>query len=148
KEGNDVESVKQIFPESPGGYFTLQILVGRRDHAHINANACRGADRLKALFLEDAEDFGLRLNRHVTDFIEKQRAAVRKLKLTFLGFACARKRSFCVAEQFAFDEFFWNCRAVDFDKRCVGATAYEMNIAADQFLSGSAFTEDQYTAIG
>src|SRR5215471_19700988 len=111
KEGNDVESVKQIFPESPGSNFTLQILIGRRDYAHVNANTCRGTDGLKALFFEDAKDFGLRLYRHVSDFIEKECAAVSELKLTFLGLASARKRSLRVSKQFAFNEFFGNCRA-------------------------------------
>ena len=53
-----------------------------------------------------------------------------------------------MSEQFAFDEFFGNRCAIHFDERRVGAVAHEVNIAADEFLAGSAFTVDQNAAVG
>ena len=117
KEGDDIEPIEQIFAKAAGADFALQVLVGRRDHADIDPDAGGRADRLKALFLDGAQHFGLGLERHVADFVEKQRAAVGQFKFAFLGLAGAGEGSLRVAEQFALDQLFGNGGAVDLDKR-------------------------------
>jgi hypothetical protein len=71
EERNYVEPVKQVLPEPAGGDFILQILVRGRDDSHIHAHARRSADRLEAVFFEDAQHLGLRLDRHVGDLVEE-----------------------------------------------------------------------------
>ena len=58
-----------------------QILVGRGEDADVHAHAGVAADRLDDLLLQRAQHLGLRLQAHVADFVEKQRAAGRHLEL-------------------------------------------------------------------
>ena len=89
EEGNYVQSIEQVFTKTSGSNFALQIFVCRGDDAHIYTHACLGADRLEALFFENAQDFGLRFERHVADLVEEQGAAVGQLKFPLLRVACS-----------------------------------------------------------
>ena len=58
----------------------LEILVRRRDHAHIDAHRNLTADAIELAFGQHAQQPRLQLRRHVADFIEEQRAAVGLLE--------------------------------------------------------------------
>src|SRR5438552_17362042 len=87
KEGNHVQSVKEIFPKPARSDFVLQILVGSGNDADIDAHGGLRAYGLETLFLQSAEDFSLSLERHVGDLVQEERAAVGKFKLSLLKFA-------------------------------------------------------------
>ena len=76
-DGNDIQSIVEIFAKTSGADFFGEVLVRRGDHAHIDLDHCRSADRLDLPFLQDAQNFRLRAQRHVADLVEKDRAAVR-----------------------------------------------------------------------
>jgi hypothetical protein len=48
-----------------------------RDHPHVDLDAALAADPGEALVGEDAQDLGLGGQRHVGDFIQEKRAAMR-----------------------------------------------------------------------
>ncbi len=75
-ERNHVQAVEKILAESVAGDFFFKFFVGGRDHAHVHAHGLIRADRFDALFFERAQDFRLRLQAHVADFIEEKSAAV------------------------------------------------------------------------
>ncbi len=102
----------------------------------------------KALLVERPQNFGLRLQAHVADFVEEQRAAVGLLKLSFLVGGGAGKRAFAMAEQFALDQVFGNGGAVHFDKHLVLAQALGMDGVGDQFFAGARLAVDQHAAVG
>jgi hypothetical protein len=52
----------------------------RRD-AHVDLDRLRAADRLHRLLLQHAQHLGLRLQAHVADLVEEERAAVGQLEL-------------------------------------------------------------------
>ena len=58
-----------------------EILVGGGEHARVHADARGAAHRLHHLLLQHAQHLGLRLQAHVGDFVEEDRAAVRQLEL-------------------------------------------------------------------
>ena len=58
-----------------------KLLVGRRQHPHVDSHARPAADRLDDLLLQHAQHLGLRLEAHVGDFVEEDRAAVGRLEL-------------------------------------------------------------------
>ena len=58
----------------------LQIAIGGRDHAHVDAFSGQRAHPLHFLILQHAQKLRLRGQRHVPDFVQKQRAAVRVLE--------------------------------------------------------------------
>src|SRR5205085_11924813 len=62
---------------------SFEIFVRRGDDAHVDLNRLLSADALERLLLQHAQHFGLRLQTHVADLIEEQRAAVGELELPF-----------------------------------------------------------------
>jgi hypothetical protein len=56
----------------------LQVLVGRSNDANINSRSPRAPDGLKLTLLKHAEQLGLKLQWHVSNFVEEQSAAIRQ----------------------------------------------------------------------
>ena len=72
--------VKKILAKAPLGDGFRQIPAGRRDDPDVDEHPRGAADALKVLIDQNPEDFRLRLARHVGDFVQIKRAAVRLLK--------------------------------------------------------------------
>jgi len=53
------------------------VLVGRSNDANINSHGPRAADGLKLALLKHAEQLQLKLQWHVSNFVEKESAAIR-----------------------------------------------------------------------
>ena len=94
-----------------------ELLVRRRDHAHVHADARLPADRLDDLLLKRSQHLRLRLQAHVADFVQEQRAAGRRLELAAPIGDGAGERASHVAEELRLDELFRQRRAVDLDER-------------------------------
>ena len=71
-----VEAVEQVFAETAGFDFLLEVAVGGGEDAGVDVDFGVGADALEAAVLGHAQQFGLKLRRHLGDFIQKNRAAV------------------------------------------------------------------------
>jgi hypothetical protein len=54
----------------------FQVRAGRRDDAHIDFDRAVSTDTLKLAFLQDTQQFHLKLNGHVPDFIQKNSPTV------------------------------------------------------------------------
>jgi hypothetical protein len=72
--------VEQILAEGAFADLALQVAACRRYNTYIHIDAVAAADALKRLVDEDAQYLVLRLARHVADFVEIERAAVRFLE--------------------------------------------------------------------
>ena len=72
--------------------------------------------KLLRIFLQDPQKLHLKGQRQFTDFIQKNRAAVRFLKQPVFIFICAGKCAFFITEQFAFQNMLRNSGAVYGDK--------------------------------
>ena len=83
--GDDVEAVKEIFAEFSFADGLAEIDVGGGDDADIDLDFLNAAEVHEPLVLQHAEDFGLGVEAHGGDFIEKKRAAVGDFKETFFG---------------------------------------------------------------
>ena len=103
-------------------------------------------DRCEAPFVERAQHLRLRLQAHVADFVEEERAAVGLLELSVFVGGCAREGSAPMSKQFALDHVFGNGRAIHFHEHCVFAQTLSVNGACDEFLAGAAFAEDENAA--
>ena len=101
------------------------------------------ADALEFAVLQDAQNFGLRGQRHVADFIEENGAVVALLEFADAAFDGAGEGAFFVAEQFAFEQVFGDGGAVDGEERGLGAMAVMIDGAGDEFLAGAAFAGDE-----
>ena len=117
----------------------LKILVCRCHNPHVALNGFTATHAFKRSFLKDTQQFDLHFVRHVTNFIEKQRAALGKFKSTFSAGNGTRKRALLVAEQFALEKLARNGAAVNRDKRTVCAFRAIVNQARNNFFTGSGF---------
>src|SRR5258707_11130010 len=80
---NHIEPVEKIFAKVAARYFFFQVFIGRGDHANVDGDGLIAAHWREALLLERAQHFRLRLQAHVADFVEEERASVRPLEFAF-----------------------------------------------------------------
>src|SRR5260370_24950505 len=109
---NYVQAVKKVFAEVAPGDFLFQVFIGGGNHAGIHRNRVVFAYAGKALFVERAQNFGLGLQAHVADFIQKESAAISFVEFALLVFQRAGEGSLAVAEEFALNQVFGNGGAV------------------------------------
>ena len=64
--------------------FFLEVTVRRRNHADVDANVCRAAHALEALLFEKPQELRLKPRRHLADFVEEHRPAIRRLEQALL----------------------------------------------------------------
>ena len=74
---HDRQAVEEVLAELAFGDRLGEVAARRRDDAHVDVDALRAADALEILVDQHAQDLGLRLARHVGDFVEIERAAMR-----------------------------------------------------------------------
>jgi len=108
-QGKHVQPVIKILAEAPAADGGIQ---GRRDDAHVAANGLVAADALEGAFLQYPQQLDLHLQRHVADFVEKQRAAFGKLEAAHSGGQRAGEGTLFMSEQFTFQEVGGNRAAV------------------------------------
>ena len=117
KIGTTFESEVQVLTKPTAADLRRQILVGGGQHSRVDANPCRAAHRLHHLLLQHAQHLRLRLQTHVADLVEKNRAAVRRLELAAPIGDGAGERATHMPEQLALDQLLGNRGAVDLDER-------------------------------
>ncbi len=77
---HDVEAVEEVFAERAGGDELLEVAVGRRDEAHVDADRLDAADALELALLQRAQELDLHLDGDLANLVEEQRAAVGELE--------------------------------------------------------------------
>jgi hypothetical protein len=100
------------------------------------------------MFLQHPQQFGLKLKRNVSYFIEEQSALVGNLEAARLPHDGAGKCAPFMAEEFALNQAGGNRCAVEFDKGPIPPRTQVVDCPGDQLFSGSRLTEDQYAGIG
>src|ERR1700745_1866244 len=98
---------------------------------------------LKFLFLPAPQERDLRFHREITNFIQKERAAVSGFKPAHSPLECASEGSLLVPEKLGSDQRFWNRRTVNAVEGSVRALRRPMQGARDQLLAGSGFTQNE-----
>ena len=143
-----VEPMQQIFAEQPGPDTRFEILMGRRDHAHVHAHRDLAADAVELALGEHPQQPGLQRRRHVADLVEEQRATVGLLEAATAQRIRAGERALLVPEQFALEQIGRERRGIQRDERLGGPRAMPMQGARDEFLPGARFTGDQHRHAG
>ena len=99
-----IQPEKQILAKRTVINCRLQIAIGGRDHAHLHMDAFIAPDGPHFFLLQDPQQLRLQFQRQFSDFIQKDRAPVGRLKQTDLGFGRSRKSAFGVTEKIAFHQ--------------------------------------------
>ena len=147
-DADDIEAVKQIFAEQAGLDSFFQILMGGGDDAYIHLDGGLAAHPVELAVGEYPQQPGLTLGRHVADFIQKQRAAVRLFKTAAASGGGAGEGTPFVAEQFRFQQVAGDGRSVQGNEGFVGARTVAMQRPRHQFLAGAGFAVDQHRDVG
>ena len=135
--GTTLRRKNRSSPKSPLLDREAQVLVGRRDDPHVGLDRRAAADGRVFALLQHAKKAGLRLHRHVADFIEKQGSALRLFKAADRAGSGAGEGALLVAEQFAFDQVAGNGGHVDGDEGAPLALAVIVQRSRDEFLAGA-----------
>ena len=136
--------MEEIFPEAPLLHLALQIAACRRDDAHIDGDLRAAADALELLLDQHAQHLALRLHRHVGDFVDIERAAVRLLQRADL----ARPAAILGAEQLLLDPVGRHGGRIEHDEGPVGALRLRMDDARRQLLARTRRASDEDAAVG
>jgi len=131
------KAIEKIFAELLGGDHGAEIAMRRGDHADVDLTGLQRTEALDLLILQGAEQFALRRQGHVANFVEKEGAVVGVLKQADLILGRPGKGTFDVAEQLAFKQRFDEGRTVQRNERTLGARAEVMQGFGDQLLTGS-----------
>ena len=86
----------------------------------------------------------MQLERHVADFVQKQRAAIGLLKAAAAHGLRAGKSAALVAEEFALQQVFGDGSGVDGHKRAIGARGMLVQRARHQLFAGAGFAGDHH----
>ena len=138
--------VIEVFAEFAGGDLGFDVAAGRGDDAHVDLNLVGAADALEGLLDQDPQDLVLGLARHVGDFVDEQRAAVRLFERADL--APLPVGRLLDAEQLELHALGHHRRRVDDDERPVGARRMGVDGARGQLLAGAGRPDDQDAAVG
>src|SRR5207249_10138631 len=78
---HDVEAIKQVFAKLLRSQRLLERLVRRGDNADSHFDRLVPADALERAGLQHTQDLRLRRQRHIADFVQKNRPFVALFKL-------------------------------------------------------------------
>ena len=128
---NNVEAIVEIFAKRLFFKRGAQVAVRGSEESDVDFDGARAAKALELAFLQDAQELHLYGRWHVSNFVEEKRAFIGEFEFSWLAGGGAGERSFFVAEEFALQKIFRDCRAVDFDKRARCAARFFMDGAGD-----------------
>src|SRR4029078_10433902 len=124
------------------------MLVCRGDHANVDVDAVSVAQRIDLVILHDAQELDLRGRTHLTDLVEEERAAPRKLESPGFGLLRIGKGAALIAEQFRFEELLGNAGTIERYEGSLGPGARRMDSMGKEFFAGSTFASDEDRCIG
>ena len=84
------------------------------------------AQSSEPFLFQNFQQLRLDLKIHVTDFIEKDRAAMGHFKETLLGGSRTREGAFFVTEEFCLEQFSGETSTIEIDESFVGSRAVLM----------------------
>ena len=125
----------------------LQVSVGGRNHPYIHAQIVVAADALHLALLQKAQNLALQRQRHVADFVQKQRSAMRGLNAPDARLQRAGKCALGVAEQLGFQQRVGNGRAVDHHQRLVAPRTDQVQFLGHQVFARAAFAQHQHRGV-
>src|SRR5579884_4246361 len=145
---NDIQAIEKVFPEVSFCDLVFKIFVCRGNDANIHVHGMCRSHGSEALFVERTQHFGLRLQAHVTDFVQKERASICALKCAALFRRAARDGAVSVTKKLAFDIVLGDGGAVQLYKDAFTAQAFRVNGAGNQFFAASGLAIDEDASIG
>ena len=118
--------------------------MGGADDADIHRDFTIVTHAGNMLFLQHAQKLYLHIHGQFANLVKEDGSAVGFFKKSFARFNGTRKRTLGMPEQKGFHQMFRNSTAVHRHKGFVCAGAMSMNIAGNDFFTGSRFATDNH----
>src|SRR4029077_15789161 len=134
----------EVLAGEPAADPLLQVLVARRDDAHVDVDRRLAADAVELALREHAQEPRLQRQRHVADLIEEERAAIRLLEASAPLRIRSREGAALVSEKLGLEKVGRNGGSVEGDERAAGARAVLVQGAGDELLAGAGFAGDEH----
>jgi len=100
----DIQAVVQVFAKFTVVNHLPEIAVGGGDDTDVDARRACATDRFEFAFLKNAEQFGLKVQRHIADLIDEKRSTICKREAVEMRSQFAREGTPFVSEELAFEE--------------------------------------------
>jgi hypothetical protein len=138
-----VQAVIQVTTKPPLFDIVTQRAVRRRDEAQVDGSRLSFAEPHDFTLLNDAQELDLGWHRELADFVQKERAAMRRLEETWSIVNGAGKRATSVPEQFALDERVGKGATVHRDKRSTRSTRGLMQRSSEPLFADPTLAGDE-----
>src|SRR5690242_12966535 len=112
--GDDVEAVVKIAPKFAVADGLCEIAIGGCDDPNVDFDSSAAAKGFEFLFLKNAKQFHLGVQRQFANLVEENGAAIGQFETAVAICQRAGEGTFNVAEEFAFDEAGANRAAIHF----------------------------------
>ena len=139
-----VEAIVEILAETTAGHRLLEVLIGGREHPHVDLHGGPSSDARELAVLEDVEKLALQRGVEVTDLVEKDRPAVRRLELADLELMRAGEGAALVPEELTLQQLAGNRRAVYLDERAALSHRLLVDRTRDHVLAGAGLAHDEH----
>ena len=141
---DDSQPIQQILPELPGGNHLVQIAIRGGDDPDIDPGLLAiGADRLYFAILQKPQEDRLHAQAHLADFVQEQRAAIRKLQKSRLVAVGARKAALDVSEELGLEERLGQAGTIDGHEGPRLPGRRRMDAARHEILADAALARDE-----
>ena len=140
---DDVQPVVEVLAEAALVHHLLEVAVGGRDDARVDADRLHAAEPHELALLHHAQQLGLRLVRDVADLVEEDAALVGEVVEALLRVDGAGERPLDVAEQRGLEQIRRQVARIDGDEGAIGAWRVGVDGARHQLLAGAAFAGDE-----
>ena len=114
---NGIQPIEEVLPECSFSHLLTQISIRCRQNSHIHIAHLVGTNALSFTLLNHRQKFLLHRQIQISNLIQKESSAIRRLNSSFLRIPGIRKRSLLVSEKFAFEKILRNATQVDIHKR-------------------------------
>ena len=121
--------------------------VGGGNDPGIDAHDLRAAQALQFFLLQKTKQFGLEAQRHLADFVEEERASLRRLDSSRVGLHGASESAAGVSKKFGFKQGLGNGGAIHNRKGTPGARAQLMNGPGYDFFPAAGWARDEHGGV-
>ena len=142
---NNVQTMEKILAEAAFFNLAFDIAACGRDNSRIDRHLLRAAHADKFLLDKHAQDFPLRLHRHVGDFVDVERAGVGFLKCAHFPRAA---RAVFGAEKLFFHAIRGHGSGIEHHERTVSPVRFLVDHARREFLPRAGRTSNKDAAVG
>lgn len=142
------ESVVEVLAEGTFLHHLFEGAVGSSDDPNVDLGGVVAAKGFDFAGFEDTKEFGLEVEREFTEFVEKKGTALGGDKGTRSALDGSGEGTFDVTEEFGFDEFAGDGRAVEDHEGLGSAGRVVVDGAGHEFFSGARLAGDQDGCVG